>query len=1128
MTAGIPEDEANWRPAKSLKGTNYFIFDKSIEKSQQDDREYRLIRLENGLQAMIVHDATADKAAASLDVAVGHLNDPDDMPGLAHFCEHLLFMGTEQFPKENEYNEYLSKNNGSSNAYTAASNTNYYFTVATPALTGALARFSGFFHSPLFAPSCTNRELNAVDSENKKNLQSDVWRIFQLNKHLTKPGHPWSKFGTGNKESLTKVGRDLKARQTAANGVDKKARLSAATSIDNSLAPSPLSSRAVSPAPSVNSAVSEIEADGGTVGRETRRRLIEWWTENYCASRMRLCVIGKESLDDLSETVIEFFSPVLNRGKDPLPMITDHPFGPAEKGKLISVQTIMAFHAIEISFPLADQVPLYRYKPANLLSEFIGHEGPGSVHSYLKEKGWITSLNAGPQSLGRGFAMFKVTIHLTKEGFRHYREAALAVFNYLSLLRSTEVPAWYSQEFSKIMETRFRFTEKGRPEDYAVWVSEHMGRPVPRELVLKASQVMSEWDPEGVAEKEMRRALEGLRIFEGRAVLMARKDDHEEVAGRKEWDTEPWYQTAYRVEKFDDDFVQKAEGPNVIPQLHLPNPNNFVPQNLDVDKREVEKVEKRPHLIRQTPSSTLWHKKDDRFWIPRAHALLDIRTPYASSTPEAAVLTRLFVNLVNDALNEYAYAADLAGLNYNLTSFRLGIYVGVGGYNDKLHVLLKTVLERIKSLQVRSDRLEVSREQMKRDWENFLLGQSYTISDYYSRYLMTDSQWTIPELLDALAVVTVQQVQDHATKLLSKIHTLMLVQGNLYKDEAVNIAKMSEEILGGAPMGPYDCTESACFPKESTNLVWSTPVPNPNEPNSALTYYLHLGSYNERPLRVASSLLSQIISEPAFNILRTKEQLGYIVGASLWQSNGSHEIGLRIVVQSERGPVYLEERVEAFLNHMKGVLEAMSDAEFQEQKDGLEKKRREEPKNLSEEVQRFWSQIDSGYLDFYRRSEDADYLKTVTKTDVIALFSKYLLPSSTERKKLSVHVKSQMPRTKHVSSAAMDAFAQHLKDANVALEDVNWREELEGEPTVADFKKYWTGVFTERSIKDTDSLLSVVSGLVEKYPATKDAEGALRSDVKQIEDIKAFKASLRITDPPKPLVEWNDLPVPKF
>lgn len=236
------------------------------------------------------------------------------MPGLAHFCEHLLFMvslssyyqnkyaliiknsqGTEQYPKENEYSEYLSKNNGSSNAYTASSNTNYYFNVAPSALPGAISRFSGFFHSPLFAPSCTVRELNAVDSEHKKNHQNDVWRIFQLNKHLTKEGHVWNKFGSGNKETLTRVGREAKAVEAA-----ERKRVAAESTVNGNgngfLTPnaSAAPSRIPSPAPSVNSAISEVgEADGGLVGRETRRRLIEWWSKEYCASRMRLCVIGK-------------------------------------------------------------------------------------------------------------------------------------------------------------------------------------------------------------------------------------------------------------------------------------------------------------------------------------------------------------------------------------------------------------------------------------------------------------------------------------------------------------------------------------------------------------------------------------------------------------------------------------------------------------------------------------------------------------------------------------------------------------------------------------------------------------------------------------------------------------------
>ncbi|KAG6854734.1 hypothetical protein C0991_002448 [Blastosporella zonata] len=540
MTTFAAQD-VNWRRVSSGPAPPFSIFNQPIQSSEQDDRDYRIILLDNGLEATLIHDANADKAAASLDVAVGHLSDPADMPGLAHFCEHLLFMGTEQFPKENEYSEYLARNNGGSNAYTSTSNTNYYFSVATPALSGALERFAGFFHSPLFSPSCTTRELNAVDSEHKKNHQADMWRIFQLNKHLSKEGHPWNKFGSGNKDSLSKAAKILKS-----NGLLVEADSASHPTSDTH---SPNSSRRSSPVPSVNN---ETEADGGAIGRETRRRLVEWWSQEYCASRMRLCVIGKESLDELSEVVSTLFSPIPNRGRDALPMIPDHPFGPNEKG------TIMSFHALEISFPLAWQPPFWKHKPANFLSHFLGHEGPGSLHSYLKQKGWVTTLSSGPQNLARGFAMFKVTAHLTEDGFQHYRDVIHATFQYLALLRASKFDAFHQSEIAKVSDIRFRFKEKRRPDNYATAIAEYMSWPVPKELVLKAPEVTWNWDSD-LGETDVLNVLKTLRVTEGRVVLMATAAEHSKTTPTDAlWETEPWYGTSYRVERFDEEFIEKA------------------------------------------------------------------------------------------------------------------------------------------------------------------------------------------------------------------------------------------------------------------------------------------------------------------------------------------------------------------------------------------------------------------------------------------------------------------------------------------------------------------------------------------------------------------------------------------
>lgn len=67
-----------------------------ITKSPQDDRNYRYIKLENDLKCVIIQDPSAEKSFAGLTVGIGSNADPVD--GLAHFCEHMLFLGTKKYP----------------------------------------------------------------------------------------------------------------------------------------------------------------------------------------------------------------------------------------------------------------------------------------------------------------------------------------------------------------------------------------------------------------------------------------------------------------------------------------------------------------------------------------------------------------------------------------------------------------------------------------------------------------------------------------------------------------------------------------------------------------------------------------------------------------------------------------------------------------------------------------------------------------------------------------------------------------------------------------------------------------------------------------------------------------------
>jgi insulysin len=153
-----------------------------------------------------------------------------------------------------------------------------------------------------------------------------------------------------------------------------------------------------------------------------------------------------------------------------------------------------------------------------------------------------------------------------------------------------------------------------------------------------------------------------------------------------------------------------------------------------------------------------------------------------------------------------------------------------------------------------------------------------------------------------------------------------------------------------------------------TNHIWDIPVPNPGEVNSAITYFMHVGDMSDARTRVITALLSQLLAEPAFNVLRTQETLGYIVSCGPMVLARDTHTGIKVFIQSERKPAYCEQRIEAFLAGQKDRLEGMPAEEFAEQKEGLKRKWLERLKNLREETNRFWRFVEAGHLDFHRRA----------------------------------------------------------------------------------------------------------------------------------------------------------------
>ena len=141
-------------------------------------------------------------------------------------------------------------------------------------------------------------------------------------------------------------------------------------------------------------------------------------------------------------------------------------------------------------------------------------------------------------------------------------------------------------------------------------------------------------------------------------------------------------------------------------ELSLPEMNSFIPEKFDVPSAKADVPLVHPWIIVDNPVIRIWHKKDDTFLVPKADVYFEIRTPLAYESVQGCVLTRLYTDLLKDAINEFAYCAEVAGLSFNLDNSTDGIVLYVYGYNHKLDILFSKLAHKMSSFPIDESNFE--------------------------------------------------------------------------------------------------------------------------------------------------------------------------------------------------------------------------------------------------------------------------------------------------------------------------------------------------------------------------------------------------------------------------------------
>lgn len=842
----------------------------------------------------------------------------------------------------------MSEHSGSSNAFTCEEHTNYFFDVAPDSLYGALDRFAQFFISPLFDASGTEREMKAVDSENKKNLNNDHWRLNQLEKHLSNPEHVYSKFGTGNLETLNVEG--------------------------------------------------------------IREILIKFHEKFYSANLMKLVVYGRESLDELQSWTEELFSKVKN-SQVTRPEWEGQPWNlenESKKNLSIQVKTLKEMRSMYISWLIPDQRPHYMTKPEQYLTHLIGHEGEGSLYQSLKTRGLITSLSAGCDSDAHGYNFFQISLDLSPSGWENYEEILKWIVQYVSLLRQWGPHERIFEECRQLSEINFKFREKGDPSTFthqlATWMQQYQHDP---RLILAGPFISEKFDPSCIQDLMNHLTCDRMRVTRASSndLEVIEKEPWYGTEYQVGKLSDNLLEILKRIEE-GKEYLKQEE--LKLPEKNIFIPKNFMFSPASTDPLKQPKLIKssdRLNLWYKLDDTFEQPKSQISVFFRTANLSSSPKNAQIGLLFKDLLKHCLVLYDATLAGLNYDFIVLAEGFEVKITGF-------TDKLPELLKECLKALKElKFSSIDVEVIKDRQLRSLLNFPREAPYWHASYHLNSLITEPIHSiESRVQVLKELKVEKVLKLFNEEGYFENEISNSGRIdILTHGSIEEEEAIQLSVLVEETFfkRGEQKIFGDWKQRIVKFSRPNEIYYIPPTSFPlDNPNCSIELFFPIGTLENIKLRTLTGLFVQIFNEPFFDTLRTTEQLGYIVTLGLREKGVL--TGLRFLIQSEKDPLYLDSRIESFLSkNVPETLNKMTEKDLKLHCNSLKQDLTQKKKTLAGESKQHWDAILSGSNDFLRPWIDANTLDNLNIDDLKEFYENYLKPSGKMRTKVAVHIWSK-------------------------------------------------------------------------------------------------------------------------
>ncbi|EGR29906.1 insulin-degrading enzyme, putative [Ichthyophthirius multifiliis] len=907
----------------------------NLIKSQSDHREYKLIKLkENEIEILLISDPKTDTSSAAVNVNVGQLNDPPDRQGLAHFLEHMLFLGTSKYPLASEFDQYLSQNSGYSNAYTSLEETNYYFNCLNEAFEEGLDRFVQFFIDPLFNEEYVEKELKAVHSEHIKNIQQDSWREDYFLRYTSIQGSFFNKFGSGNMNSLN--------------------------------------------FPSI------------------RDDLISFYNQFYSSNLMKAVILSNKTIQQLQNTACFLFSQIPNKSQNP-PQFTQQPFDDTNLSKIYKIVPCKQENRVKFVWVLKENYEKkYKKNPLCYLSYLIGHEGKNSLLSGLIEEGLAESLYCGFKHISI-FSTFYIDIVLSEQGFLDINKVFTLVFAYIAMLKNKGPQQWVYEENQLIKIIKFQYKEIEEPIDYTYILASKM-QTCDLQDILRYDALLESFHKEDMEATLNDFQLKNLRINITSPLLVNQCELLEPIyqIKYKVEDIEDELIKIYQnpQEKYIKKFDLPPQNTFIPKVFHLLNLEVENPEKSDIKYiakgTNYEFWYKKDNYFKIPKISLLIKFFHESFFTLKNQILCEVYISIILEKNRELIYQgeMACIETILEFKNE---------INFIFESFSDNFYIFLEQFLTQIvnFDVLKDIQKSIFNIQVNKIQKKYknfffkSPYEQGRNYSEYIMNRfSFSPEDLLEQSMKVSLEDVaffgnlIKENLQIQCFLGGNLNREISLQISEMIKDKFFSKKQINENqENVIIQKKKINLIFFFQINMKNCILS--FPSKKRVILQKKL--QKNEENSYICSIYQIEGKNTIKQKVLFELLAKFLDEPFYKHLRTQEQLGYIVWCSNYEIKNQQYF--KFVIQSNvECPEYLSSRIQNFINQQRQKIKDISQNEFLVLKKSVECMLKQKEFSIYQESKKYFYEINNNTYLFDLNQQMIAFLQNIQIYELIEFF----------------------------------------------------------------------------------------------------------------------------------------------